>query len=323
MGLAIEIVKFFSPITLPKVNGSTQPTSIADFNNSKSGMNLLEIVRFCDILERQNILLRVGNKDRSMMGPCYVSMIESPKNELNESYDLLCGGFISVRNKFQNSIFPLIATTIEGKPDIGTAFYMRTATDFFIITAYHCIDKMSEVQIPLSEKVNVEPIKIYKSQNENVDIAIIQVNKLNEIHIPMFTDECKILDDILTIGYPPIPGFDAFQIAELATVNSTIRASKGNILGIENSYLDRLDYLLLNARVKGGNSGSPIINNLGYACGILVNIPTNPQDNTKLDDLGYGLGLSSKEIDLIIQNIENEKTVEIGFELTENGFRVR
>ncbi len=323
MGLATEIVKFFSPHNLPKKNERNLPTSIGDFNNAVKGLNIMKVVQYCKILEREKILLKIGTKDQSLVGPCYVSIVESPKNELNESYDLLCEGFLAIRNNFENSVFPVIAHISELDLDIGTAFYLRTVTGFYIITAFHCVDKMINIQIPVSENDFIKPKRAFKSSNKKIDIAVLEIDSLEKNHKPLFTDECKILDEILTIGYPPIPGFDAFQIAELSTINSTIRASRGNVLGNNNSYLDGLDYLLINARVKGGNSGSPIISKLGYACGVLVNIPSDPNDKTKLDDLGYGLGLSSKEIEAIINGIGTEKTTELNIDLTENGFKIK
>ena len=322
MGLATEIVQFFSPHNLPKKDGKNLPTSIGDFNIAVSGLNILKVVQYCEILERENILLKIGSKDQTLVGPCYISIVESPKNELNESYDLLCEGFLEIRNQFENSVYPLIANINELDLDIGTAFYLRTVSGHFIITALHCVDKMLKVQIPISDTKFIKPLRAFKSPKENIDIVVLEIDPLDDVHKPLLTDECKILDEILTMGYPPIPGFDAFQIAELSTINSTIRSSKGNLLGNNNSYLDGLDYLLINARVKGGNSGSPIINKFGYACGILVNIPTNPDDKTKLDDLGYGLGLSAKEIENIITNIGTEDTTELKIELTENGFKI-
>jgi serine protease Do len=57
------------------------------------------------------------------------------------------------------------------------------------------------------------------------------------------------------------------------------------------SYLQSEEFLLINAKVKGGNSGGPLINKKGYAVGILVNAPLNSGDASQMDQLGYGIAV--------------------------------
>jgi serine protease Do len=60
----------------------------------------------------------------------------------------------------------------------------------------------------------------------------------------------KILDEVLCMGYPPIPGFEAVQISDTASINSRLRVSGGRVVAQTESYLAGQEYLLINAKVK-------------------------------------------------------------------------
>lgn len=62
------------------------------------------------------------------------------------------------------------------------------------------------------------------------------------------------------------------------------------------SYLDRQDFILFNARVKGGNSGGPILNKYGCVAGMLVQIPISSVDSSKIDVLGYGIAVPAESV---------------------------
>ena len=70
--------------------------------------------------------------------------------------------------------------------------------------------------------------------------------------------------------------------------------------------MSTLDFFVITARVKGGNSGSPVINRDGYVVGTVFQIPFDSQggaDGGRYDIMGYGICLPSKYImDLINQH---------------------
>jgi len=114
--------------------------------------------------------------------------------------------------------------------------------------------------------------------------------------LPYFRcSESGPLEEVLCLGFPPIPGFRETLISDVATVNAEIKSSTGRVVTYGTSYLDRQRYFLINARVKGGNSGGPIVNRQGYVVGILVQTPMNPEDLTQLDSLGYGVATPKEE----------------------------
>lgn len=111
------------------------------------------------------------------------------------------------------------------------------------------------------------------------------------------------------MGYPPIPGLNPVLISETATVASYVqgrqKASIGQIVAEVGSYMSKLDFFVITARVKGGNSGCPVINNEGYVVGTVFQIPFDSQggsDGGRYDIMGYGICLPSKYVNDLIKN---------------------
>ena len=129
-----------------------------------------------------------------------------------------------------------------------------------------------------------------------------------QMDLPAFMiGEPAVLDDVLVMGYPPVSGFNAIQTAETATVGAYQKASTGQVIGADTPYMLQLDFFLINARVKGGNSGGPVINNGGQVIGVVVKLPFDSQsdsNNPRYDLMGYGVCLPSKYIEQLINNPE-------------------
>jgi serine protease Do len=158
---------------------------------------------------------------------------------------------------------------------------------------------------------------------DGTDLALIEMNYFNFSACPSFKIEYgEVLEEILTMGYPPIPGFDAVQVADISHIGGSVKVSKGKIVAEERTLWDPETNYLINARVKGGNSGGPIINNLGFAIGMIVDIPLNPDDQEKIDHLAYGVALTGRRIKNFINdvNLKNDKVEKIQFQMNKEGF---
>ena len=289
-----ELLKFFSLKNSRSHNGKTVPYTIGDFIKGKKGIDLNELRRVCKKFEREGLLELAGNRGTPIFGDAYYNMGYDESMAEYGSYDFIANGFLFVRNHFINSVKPLVVTKQDGDLDIGTCFVV---SDRHIFTAKHCIENMKTIEIPDSNGASVKANKIGIPEDDMKDFAIVEMDgtPFSDDARLVFSD-AQILDDVLTMGYPPISGFEAIQIAEIASINANLKASVGNILGESKSYLDRQSYTLINARVKGGNSGGPLINRYGLVVGMLTRIPADPQDNEKLDLLGYGVALTGGEL---------------------------
>lgn len=321
MGLPTEILRFFRATTAKIVNNVTVPYCVGDFSRINKA-EVLEVRRICQKFINEGQLIPAGTKNNSpLSGDCYYSYSFSEELAAYGVYDFMVQGFLSIRNHFSNAVRPVIVKTSSETEDIGTCFYIGNNT---IVTARHCISNMYSVKIPAGDSDFVKMEHIYVPKDERIDLAILKVQPGSFEEVPnFFIDNANVLDEVLTMGYPPISGFDAVQFAELATINSHLKSSAGDIVGQDKSYLDAQQYLLINARVKGGNSGGPVINKKGAVVGMLVHIPTDPEDAKKLDILGYGVAIPGADLLNFFKQINtgSNEIISLPFENLKQGFR--
>ncbi|MDH5581922.1 MAG: hypothetical protein OEY33_08430, partial [Bdellovibrionales bacterium] len=116
--------------------------------------------------------------------------------------------------------------------------------------------------------------------------------------------------NVLVMGYPPIPGFDAIQISETAQIGGSIRLSTGEVTATATPYLQPTYSIIFNARAKGGNSGSPVINEYGFVIGVVTSSPL-PQGT---EFFGYGVATPKN---FIIEMLDGE-IIPQDFEATMN-----
>jgi serine protease Do len=306
MSLANEIVEFFQM----SLEGKKQiPKSIDDFGQRDPSMDVLELHRICSMLTKEQILHFMGHKSGlpGMISEQYACFNYNNYHAEYGIYDFLANGFPAIRKHFEKSVIPIIVKHSDGTHDIGTGFLFGKQST--ILTAGHNVTNKKEIIIQNSEGNRATINKIYIPENIKIDLAIICIEPETFREVPAFMyEDGQVLDQVLTMGYPPIPGFDALQVSEICNIGAIMKLSIGEIIGKDKSYLDQINYFLVNAKVKGGNSGSPVINKRGHIVGIIVQIPIDIQDQTQLDKLGYGVAVSIEIIIEFIQNIvDNEK----------------
>lgn len=217
-------------------------------------------------------------------------------------FDYKYRGFTYTRNCFKNSVCPIVGIKENGDEDIGTCYYIG---DNRFVTAAHCVRDFVRFKVLKGDNaLMLRNVKFAHGEDvERYDLAVIEVD--GEIDCkPLELATPSILDDVLTMGYPRISGYDAIQIAETATIGAYQKAAEGQILGDGFEHVMRMDSFLINARVKGGNSGSPVINREGRVVGTLVHLPMDDQvgtDNPRYDLMGYGACLPSKYVTRLLE----------------------
>lgn len=222
------------------------------------------------------------------------------------AYDFKYRGFVYTRDYFTNSVLPIDCLKQNGDGDIGTAFYIGENR---FVTAAHCVKDLKgfNIQLPDGSPIELSEVWFAKGQDlDSYDLAVIAVK--GEMKMSAFMlGEPAVLDDVLVMGYPPITGFNAILTSETATVGAYQKSSTGQVIGAGKPYREQLDFFLINARVKGGNSGGPVINNGGQVIGVVVRLPfdiKSDSKNPRYDLMGYGICLPSKYIKELIQNSE-------------------
>lgn len=210
-------------------------------------------------------------------------------------FDYKYRGFTYTRNCFKNSVLPIVGIKENEDLDIGTTYYIGENQ---FATAAHCVREFEKFKVLKGENpLTLRNVKFAHGKDiDRYDLAVIEVD--GEIDCrPLELATPSVLDDVLTMGYPRISGFDAIQIAETATIGAYQKAAEGQILGEGFEHVMKMDCFLINARVKGGNNGSPVINREGRVVGTLVHLPMDDQagtDNPRFDLMGYGTCLPSE-----------------------------
>ncbi len=218
--------------------------------------------------------------------------LETITNHMNS----IVYGFEYVYNTYKDWVIPLIGAE-DNQTTVGTGFRYSTG----IVTAKHCVSDVDQLSIKGYTAEQLKKAVVYVSDNENLDIAFID---LNEKENAVVLAEGKIMDEILTMGYPQIPTFTGFLTAEKATISSKAEAritpTKGTIAAIGKQYMMKIDAYLITAKIRGGNSGGPVINACGQVVGIACQIPNYDEDSEKYDDLGYGVAIPSEYIEEVV-----------------------
>ena len=113
------------------------------------------------------------------------------------------------------------------------------------------------------------------------------------------------------MGYPKIPAFTDFLTAEKGTISSKAESrltpTKGAVAAFGDNYLSGAELMLITARIRGGNSGGPVINEDGSIIGIACQTPYYDDEIGDYDDLGYGIAVPIKYLQEVLEEKSNHK----------------
>lgn len=305
--------------TIPEQHRSRGPY-VGEYHNA--------LLKMMQLLVNEGLLTPEGNSagfDQRYRG----NGISRPNLMDYGYYDFMIFGFPVIRKNFEDTVRPIIINqgVIDKSEDIGTGFTVRKDHKLYFVTARHCLPKGELIYIPqFLPQGPLCPVHIYAPSNENIDIAVLEVpNHLLMSDKYFYLDEPQVLDQVLTMGYPPIQGLtEAIQVSETSLVSTHLKSSSGQVTGQGLHYWGGMqDHFLISARVKGGNSGGPVINRFGLVVGVIIELL---QDQYIPDLLGYGVAISSKVLEELLTSIESQEPKmafnELNFEMGEHGFRL-
>ena len=223
--------------------------------SSEKGMSSInmsigkEYLKICEQMEDDNLLIKVKEASILKIDPQYIAVdkvnFSNPEEFIQELdygvYDFKYRGFAYTRSCFENSVLPIVGKNrITGDEDMGTCYYIGNN---LFVTAAHCVKGLKYFNILCQDNSPVELESVWYAKGEDLndyDLAIIKSK-----NVPMDIKAFKlkdpfILNDVLTMGYPPIPGLNPVLISETATVASYVygrqKASIGQIVAEVGSY---------------------------------------------------------------------------------------
>lgn len=278
------------------------------FNQTREKGNIIQpsiVHMICENLSKRGILnrLKVGQKfggtDANYAYLCNNDEVFLSKHPvLIFRLNCIAYGFLYVYESYRQYVLPVIVKNSKGDLSVGTCFRFHTG----ILTAKHCLTE-PEVSIKgyTAEQLNQCPVII--STDPNVDMAFIDLNEQS----PISYGEAKILDEVLAMGYPKVPMFNEFLAVERAAISSI--PTKGAVASLANPYMarDMSNLMLVTARIRGGNSGGPIINSDGAVVGVAFAEPMSKGD---YDEMGYGIAYP---INVFFQMLNSYETMKVNF----------
>lgn len=221
-----------------------------------------------------------------------------------QKFNSIVFGFRYIYENHKNNVLPLfVKLSDREEPHIGTCFF----TNRGLITAKHCLQckDYNTEWVAIGDRATGNYISIDALNNKNLqanisdkyDVAVIDIGDSNPHNNFWFAD-ANVLDEVVGLGYPAHAGFNNFLTATL-----------GTIAAIEPSYIYKHTLIMTTGKLKGGNSGGPLVNKEGDVVGVLTEEAMPEGD---YDKFGYGLAIPLSNV--IIKEILDEKnTINIPF----------
>jgi len=290
--LVLSIVNYFSLNNGEKPDSKSVQKFIETYNVPVGEEKIQpDIVgRICDRLCEYRMMSCIRKNGLMCLNDNYCCVLQRQQYS-DKSLDFLylrlnsiAYGFEYIYRSYLPFVHPIVIYS-EGDEAMGTCFRMFNG----LVTAKHCLTNGNEIAIRgySAELLNNSPI--YVSRNDNIDIAYIDTREELKYNLA----EPHVLDDILVMGYPKVTSFINFCTVEKASISAMadlrMTPTFGSIVAEEKPFFPRglPKLLLITARIRGGNSGGPIINKEGLVIGVATDIPAGEGNSD--DNVGYGM----------------------------------
>lgn len=307
--LPIELLIFFSDTNEGQGGGRVTRTvrEFCDYYKNKYKTAELPQPRIvstlCDKLVANNRLSSFNKGGFDNMDNSYLCILDNKlfiSNQMlfkirNVQISSELYGLKYIYDYYKNYTLPIIHTNKDNDISIGSSFLFIGG----ILTAKHCIEGAISIAIKGISKENLEKSKFYTLSKESIDLIYIKFEE-DIIDSIYFSEEAQILDEVIALGFPKIAGFHNFLTAEKALISSRLTGSKGAVTAISEDIWIRENLILITAKIKGGNSGGPIINSKGNVIGVAANLATG---EGQYDDLGYGTVIPISFANELIKNL--------------------
>lgn len=296
--LLVDIIDYFCLDS--NINNKTVEKFCLNYNNGTHNECIQPevIIKICDKLVDNNHMSCIMRKGAMGLDNIYVTIKHikpEERQKLNFYLSSLVYGFEYIYRHYRDKVLPIV-TEKNGDKSMGTVFRCFNG----LVTARHCIEGHDSYMIKGYTAQQLQSAPVFVSDNPAIDIAYIYTGEPSKV----YCDTPEVLDDILVMGYPKVPAFLDFLTAEKATISTMAQMrmtpSKGSIAAMaeEIHTYRETRLMLITAKIRGGNSGGPIINNKGCVVGVAFGEPTA---KGSYDDVGYGVGMPIQVLDDIIR----------------------
>jgi hypothetical protein len=212
-------------------------------------------------LERAGILMDVGSEPGFMLGleRCYYATKELTSLEIQNALWLTEALGLSFAAMYLTpSVVHLTGKTKDGDEHGATGIFLNTNT---IVTCAHVLDDMTlDSVVKVGNNV---PISIKKQiSHKTIDVGIVQLEEaVNIIPRGVGWGKGEVLDEVIAMGYPPIP----------KTIATPLTVQRGEVTGYAKG-TDGIEYMLFSSIARPGDSGGPLISRRGLVVGIVTRL---------------------------------------------------
>jgi serine protease Do len=308
-GIPTKALEFFHPRNAETKGGTLRPKTVFDFAmhlaqpTGENTSNFPKFHRLNMILKRMadlNLLMVMNRGGTDSMDASYFCHLnEDEVASILSTIDFAVYGFPVIYKELSPAVVPIVHFNKEDTPAIGTAFLRASQ---LILTAEHCLAGAKSLSIRGVSETEFRSATVMVHNNRALDLAAIHFPKsVLEGTQPIDLGLGRVLDEVLVMGYPNVPGFTEFLAAEQAAISARITVTKGAVASEAVDMFAKTPLFLITARVRGGFSGGPVLGALGTAIGIVARQPeAEPADRSDLyaqyDNLGYGVAIPTEEI---------------------------
>ena len=215
-----------------------------------------KIKKILKMMEHAGLLTHQGRLANAIFGDCYYALKEL--THLQQGNMLWLGeafGISFLQKILEGNVVHITGVNSQGEIGNGTGFLLNNKT---VLTCKHVIADMTPNK-RLEIQGNDYAYETYSSKE--LDIAVLVLDGIVDGAkvFPVFND-VDVLDEVLVMGYPPIPGSD----------RDYLLSQRGEVNAIVSSYLNGAKNLVLSSVTRPGSSGGPVISRDGYLVGMVV-----------------------------------------------------
>ena len=229
----------------------------------------------------------------------FCSLSDAEIDAVRDSIDYAVYGFPVIYQELSPAVVPIVHVNSDDRESLGSSFLR---TQHLLVTAKHCVVGAKSLSIRGISEEQFSSSQILVHRNDALDLAAIHFPDPVLVEVkPITLAAGSVLDEVLVLGYPNVPGFTELLAAEKAAISARLRVTKGAIASEATEIFAKTSLFLITARVRGGFSGGPVLNATGAAIGLVSRQPISDGGQqadfyAQYDNLGYGVAIPSEAI---------------------------
>lgn len=195
--------------------------------------------------------------------------------------------FTYIANSYRTDVFKILVTGSNGDANIGTGFLFKYKNKHgqlksLVVTNNHVAKYEDGLSVVTINNQTLTHSSIHHAKN--IDLSVIEISQPIERDGFYLSTDAEILDEIITIGYPPVATTnDSYQLVHKGEINAFVQDYWQN------------EFLLFSAKTSPGNSGGPLVNHMGMVVGVVAQ-SMERDDGVETGAQPYFSAIKSKDI---------------------------